>query len=466
MSTSYDDHDAHPLGDRLADPAPLDLSRRAASMLLLAGAAGAVLSPTVAWAQVKPAGGTANPASAPAGTSPATSASPVPSFLDNVIKVRQGKTKDRTLKVSLRVTGFAEDTNRRNPKDSKPLVITTLDFQTAAIVFPVLHGTATSVTDTENVKGEARYDQKIIDATPDFNDTYPCGTRLGKWTMLKQAGGRNVDLNIDIPMTCNSVIFDERAASQATWPAKWGKIAQSTFTNQMFVEYKDKVVTDLLNTWTEGKDPKIIPPVQLAKFLAQKCIEYFQFSGNGEEYNQNGELEGLIVNGARSAIVAKKCPQHDIACAVCALYRAAGLPARIVIGYDINESKGDDKPALSKSRGRGDLRSWVEFCLYDEKADKELWVPVDVVRQRKKSSRPPELTKPWDYFGNYDDGEFVLPFAFQFHPPTSVIQYGALAFWGWMTTPQIASASQTLRFQTIVTPKRSNKPSQGRPKGG
>jgi hypothetical protein len=259
-------------------------------------------------------------------------------------------------------------------------------------------------------------------------------------------------------MTCNAVVFDEKAASAAVWPNKWGKTGQSSFARQMFVEDKDKGVVELLSLWTSGQDPRKIPPVQLAKYLASKCLEYFQPSGNSESYIQNGGLEGLIVRKSPLTIADKQGSEHDIACAVCAIFRAAGLPTRTVIAYDISEKKGGDRGPFEKVAGRGEIRSYIEFCLYDEKADKELWVPIDIVRQRKKSSKAPPLDRPWQYFGSYDDGDLMMPFAFQYHPPTTVIQYGATAFWGWLTTPSLPDASQFVRFNAITTPKRANKP--------
>jgi hypothetical protein len=440
---------SQPSASRLS-PAPFELTRRQASALILAGAAGLLVRPSIARAQ---------PATSPYTPPGATPPQPVASFLDKLITVKTSKTKDRTLRVTIHIQGYAEDTNKRAPNNNNPVDIRTLDFDTAAIVFPVIYGCATSLTDTETVKGAAKYQERLIDSTPEYTDTYACGTRLGKWTMLKQRGGREMDLDIEIPMTCNAITFDEKGAAAAVWPSKWGKVGQSCFLpRQASIDWQDKSVTDLVMSWTDGKDPKKLAPVALAKYLASKCIEFFQPSGNGESYLPNGGLEGLVVQNASHTISTRQGSEHDIACAVCAIFRAAGLPARTVIGYDLSEKRGEDRSALGRKSGRGELRSWIEFCLYDEQADKELWVPIDVIRQRKKSNRAPALDRPWPYFGNYDDGDLVMPFAFQFHPPTTVVQYGSMAFWGWLVTPAIPAASQFVRFNAITTPKSSNKP--------
>ena len=457
MMSEPDSKPAHPVTHAVPDVVPV--SRRQATAWLLVGAAGVAMAPRILRAQ--PATSPAKPAGT--GAVPARPATPVPSFLDNCLTVARGKTKNRTLRANLMIRAYQEDYNRRTKNDKRPLSDTTLDFATAAIVFPVLYGTATSKTDIENVKGVVKYDNRIVDATPEYNDTYPCGTRLAKWTMLNQKGGKQVSIEVDIPMTCNETVFDERAAAQAVWPKKWGKIGQSTFTNQMFVDYKSAEVSQVVSGWTSGKDPKTIPPLQLAKYLASKCVETFQFSGSGEQYSKSYELEGLEVKKASRTVVEKRGTEHDIAAATCAIFLAAGLPARLVIGWDESDTKSGDRTAFERTRGTGEIRSWIEFCLYDEAADKELWVPFDPVRQRKKSSRPAPIEKAWEYFGNFSKGEFVMPFAFQFHPPTTVIEYGSLAFWGWLTTPKIPAATQYLRLSSESTPNRGGgRPTRGR----
>jgi hypothetical protein len=103
-----------------------------------------------------------------------------------------------------------------------------------------------------------------------------------------------------------------------------------------------------------------------------------------------------------------------------------------VIGYDVGDGDGR---FLDRGRKANKLRSWVEFCLYDEARNTINWVPVDIIQLRKRSSRPQAFNRPWEYFGTNNDLEMVVPFAFQFHPPTDVAAYGNPLFWGWFVTP-------------------------------
>jgi hypothetical protein len=81
-------------------------------------------------------------------------------------------------------------------------------------------------------------------------------------------------------------------------------------------------------------------------------------------------------------------------------------------------------------------------------------VPVDPVRARKRSMQMPPFDKPWRYFGTHDELDTILPFAFHFIPPTTVVSYG-YAFWGWFTTPETQIAEHWVRFLAQTAPRRS-----------
>lgn len=373
------------------------------------------------------------------------------SFLEQVIK--KGRTRDWTLKVNLHLDSYQTPTQYVQP--NQQLTITAFKFQTAAILFPVLAGTASSETVVGSVQSTLRFDGKDLNIKPQFLDDYPAGARFGRWDM-RAMEGRQIDLDLEIPLTTWAVLFDEAAASKAVWPTsnKWPKVAQSTFTPQRWVDTASPVVSEAVSKWCDRKPPQSLPPIQLTKFLAGKVMEAIQPSGNGLAGTRTGLFEGFDLKGAEQTLKEGRGSEHDIACVLAAVYRVAGVPCRTVIGYDITESKGQDSGSLGKRTGGDSMRSWVEFCLYDEPNKKEIWVPVDVVRQRKSGNRPPPLDKPWKFFGANDDTDDVLPVAFQYHPPTTVIAYGAPALWGWMTTPEMQQATQFLRFNSQSTPRR------------
>lgn len=364
-----------------------------------------------------------------------------------------------TLRATINVRAHTEyDPKTGHPKREA------FDFTSAAVVFPLIDRTASSVAKPPPAStGRLMLNDREADTEPDLLTDYPAGTRLGKWT-LRDWTGQEVSLQVNIVTTTYKTRLDEAAAAKLGWPQSWPPIAQSTFTPQAFVEIMPgqdpkaaqedmKIIADLVKKWTNGKDPKSIPPLHLAKYLCGEVIRLVQISGDGLNYGRTGEVEGLNLQGAAETARRGRGTEFDMAGLLAAVYRTAGLPARTVIGYDVGGTKRDhflDRP------GSGKLRAWVEFALADPQAPGGItWVPVDVVRMRRSSSRPPSsLDKPWPYFGTHDGLDGMIPFAFQFHPPTTVVAHGSSAFWGWMVTPAPPQgAEQVIRFDAITTPK-------------
>ncbi|MBL8763977.1 MAG: transglutaminase domain-containing protein [Phycisphaerae bacterium] len=365
----------------------------------------------------------------------------------NSVLLQRQRTRDWTLTTFVKLQSFTVTT-----PDNAPPVVGTFNLARAAVLFPVNKSTGASLTVIDGVRGVLSFSGKQVDTTPEYNEGYPSGTRLGRWEVLN-LDSRDLELKVEIPVQCWSVRFNEERANKLQWPQSgWPEEAASTLRPQMFVEFDDPAVRDLLKEWTGGKDPKSVLPVPLAKFLAGRVMEHVQLSGNGLTFTRSGEIAGLALQGAAAVAKSRKGSEHDLTCLLAAIYRAAGLPARTVIGYDIVDQEGKGDKFLSRNKGAAKIRSWIEFALVDDQSGELIWVPVDMVRQRNESSRAPNLNQPWPFFGNNDDLDLVIPFAFQFTPPTNVEYYGSPAFYGWSTDPAVIVATQTLRFLHFATP--------------
>jgi len=55
--------------------------------------------------------------------------------------------------------------------------------------------------------------------------------------------------------------------------------------------------------------------------------------------NTGSILSGFRVHGAEQLAVMRDGTDYDLACLLTALYRAAGVPARLVIGFDVEKSR-------------------------------------------------------------------------------------------------------------------------------
>lgn len=436
------------------------LTRREAGRIVLGGAIAAAAGLAVpSTVQAQPSGNrppkppTRPGGQTPATSQPATAAAPPESFLAAAMK--RGRTHDWVLKPIVHIQAYQEDTANA-PKD-RPLIIGELKFQTAAVLFPVIRGTASSETDIDAVTSKLRFNDREQQIEPQYNESYHSGVRLGRWEMRDKTG-REVDLELAIPMTCWETELDERVAAKAKWPSEkgWPDSAKSTLGKQAMIDSDPadaRALKELVSAWTEGKPPNSVPPLMLAKAFAARAVQAFQASGNGEDYNRYGAFTGLKLQGPAATIARGVGSPHDITAVLVGAYRAAGLPARVVVGYDNTEKKDDDSVPFVKDKGGTNIRTWAEFCLFDEEAGQELWVPVDVARMRKRSSQVPRFDQPWKYFGSHDELEAVLPFAFHFIPPTTVVSYG-YAFWGWFTTPTTQVAEHWVRFNAQTRPKR------------
>ncbi|MEX2219231.1 MAG: transglutaminase domain-containing protein [Phycisphaerales bacterium] len=366
-----------------------------------------------------------------------------------------------TTRVNVRLDQFARDAN------GMPLT-TGFKFDTVSVIFPLIPETASSISaPIEPVEGVERYRPYIkgrlmlndatVNERPEVLSNYAAGARLGKWTH-RDWSGKEMTLEVTLPVTAYQTTFDEKLAMAAGWPDAWPEPAASCMQPQYWIDldpakgpYDMTPIKEFVRRATNGKDPKSVPPAMLAKVLAGEVLRAVNPSaGDGLNFNRTGELEGIDLKGAPQTLLDGRGSEFDMACVLVAAYRAAGLPARTVIGYDVGEGKTGNR-FLGKS-GSAELRAWVEFPLLD-KDSKIVWVPVDVVRMRKSGSRPKPIAQRWPFFGEHDELDRVIPFAFQFHPPTTVVAYGSPAFWGWLVTPKPPDrVMQTVRFGAITTP--------------
>jgi hypothetical protein len=395
-------------------------------------------------------------AAALAAASMLTSALPAFAQRSSVIERQAGSDWTLRVNVTVRADGTIDPKTRMPERD--PLTVSS-----AAVVFPVARDSASHVA-WNNVGGELKIDGRLADDKPEMLTDYHSGIRLARWK-LERWQGESVTLDVTFPVTAFNTRYDDARATQIDWPATWPSAAQTSLQPQMFIDmgnegpYDMEPVKNLVKRWTEGKDPRTVRPAVLAKFFAGEVWRHVQPSGNGLAFNRQGELEGIDLQGAPETAVRGRGTEFDMVCLLAAVYREAGLPARTVIGFDVGARKRDGNAFLGKT-GSGTLRAWVEFALIDN--GELVWVPVDVVRMRKGSSQPPrELEREWRWFGTHTELEGIIPFAFQFHPPTTVVSHGSPAFWGWMVSPRPPErVLQSVRIDAIRTPRRANDPNR------
>ncbi|MEM1185499.1 MAG: transglutaminase-like domain-containing protein [Planctomycetota bacterium] len=365
--------------------------------------------------------------------------------------------RDWTLNTVVRIRS-AQETSEQHVQ------IVTWNFQTVAIIFPLMEQTSSSNLDIETAAGELSFND--VEVSDEFTviSGYHSGQKYAKFDATNIVT-REMELEIEYLARSFRTEFDEAKAQAIAWPmGEWPEGIAETLEPAPFIEsYNNRAgnigeLDNLLRQWTNGRDPKKVPPLTLAKWFAGRVVEHVQPTSDGLNRGRRYlGFEGFKVQGAPETARTRKGSPFDTVALLAAMYKRAGLPARVVIGY---LDPDDDDPDEADEHGASRLRAYVEFFLYDEPNERGGWIPVDVVRMREKSSRAPtDLTKPWRYFGTHDELDRFIPMSFHFHPPTTVQAYGSPAMWGWLVTPVTPQAAyQYLNFNAYRTPMTSSGP--------
>lgn len=438
----------------------------------------------------QPAGKAAPKATTPPPTPPAAVPGPAAApKADDIIEpgpfVEVVRIQNRTLDINVHLDSTRLDEANQRVKRNIDPTTPVVEWQSLSFVFPLLTQTAGSVSDPKKATATVKVEGREMETKLSVLERYPAGVQLLK-AEIGAGSGRGWDFTVKIAAATGGVKFDERRAMEVGWPkGGWPAAAQSTFTPQMFLDLgpdgKPQDLTKLkamVAEWT-GNDPKGVGPVKLAKYLAQQVVQNFQIMREPVIYYQGIEVLGVDLQPVEQSVETMRGTEFDLVNLLTAVYRAAGLPARVVIGWDTRRTQSSaTRPGTAE-----ELRAWVEFCLFDEHgaaaeqtgarfprtgpdgrrqddrdvAGKHLvnWVPVDVVQLAKRGGRNQRLEQPWRFFGTMEDLDAVIPFAFQWHPPTTVRAYVRPAFWGWTVWPKTPDdGSQRLRFSHGLESKR------------
>jgi hypothetical protein len=356
-------------------------------------------------------------------------------------------------------------------------------FDGMVLVWPVVPDTGAARLQTNDIQSWLRFDGHEVESGPFAKESspdaprpvlvktmtngaqYPAGVWLGRWEWTRKATQISVmQLELNIPYLLYKTTLDDAAANNVGWPqGPWPEVASSCFQPQMFIDcgidpvtaqlkmYDMKPIRDAVNSWTENK-PKALPPLKLAKYLTFKVVQSITPGRIDYFYAQTyQQYFGLSLLGAPAAFTSGRIGNRDLGTVLVAVLREAGLPARLVYGYQARPIIYDGaaiRPLQQEER----LRCWVEFCLYDEAKKTINWVPIDYQFMRYTSSQMQNLDLPWLYFGTLNYANEMIPVALQAFPPTTVVAYGYPAFWGWVMTPNIpVNIGQAVSFGAGAT---------------
>lgn len=273
-------------------------------------------------------------------------------------------------------------------------------------------------------------------------------------------------------VTTYDIEFDEAAAKNIPWPEAWpanltGWLKHDPVHDAPPDEGGDPV-EDLLKKWTGGNDPKQIPPVQLAKYLTG-CVlshvrvrgpEMFSAAGYTDaltmtdapdsstvyrdiQYRRSTQaIGGFNVQNAAEIALKKTGSEHDLSTLLVAVLRRAGVPARVVIGVDNEESSTTKK-----------CKSWVEFAVVAPDVAKPFWVPIDVRELKSDGRGVNNWQQPWKHFGTSEMLRHTPPIAYHFHPPADYLSYNHPSLGGIRSSGELPGyGTEALVFEVTSAP--------------
>lgn len=379
--------------------------------------------------------------------------------------------RDWTVLVDVRLHG----TQVQTPPGTRNLYPTQrILLDSVTVFFPLPGGSSSAETWDDRTVGTLSVGGRVVADRPRVLDGYQSLARLGAWDLTK-VDANMIHLRLERSMTSWETRIDETRSAKIGWPAgAWPEPIDACLRPQLLIESDSAAVKNLLERWMRqapgGSDPRRTAPYVLAKYLAGRVVAHYQPSAGAIDSSGRGRnslrysgalLSGFAVDGAARAAERGRGPELDMANLLVAVWRAAGIPARLVIGYDArSEDPAKSRIAAPQTSLLPKVRAWTEFYLYDETAGTGEWVPVDVQRQREFASRPPPLEQRWLYFGHHEDLDLMQPLSFHWLPPTPCMNIGPPALWGWVPAPENVLADPDVRISVKAASRRGDDPAR------
>ena len=210
----------------------------------------------------------------------------------------------------------------------------------------------------------------------------------------------------------NSVV-NEGMAAATTWPAQWPSDVNMALQPQALIESDEPIFKETIDSLF-GQNLRMTPPWLVAKALTQYTCTKIKVSGSRIIRGGQGQVRGLNLQGALATAISGRGTRADLTCTCIAMLRAAGIPARPVVGISEEVKSGDE------------LTTWAEFFLPGSG-----WVPFSPWQMQKAGVRSWKLDRPWRYFGNWNTLNEHVPFAWSFAPGDGSTAHDTWAIWGW-----------------------------------
>ena len=318
------------------------------------------------------------------------------------------------------------------------------NIKDAPIVMPVIFQGTYSRVPSDSLWAklwlDGREDKTLSERTR-VDSGFPYHSHLAVMT-IPEFKGQTVRWSFGYKVQVWSSKIDDAMAANIPWPREWPKEVKDGLQRQMFIESDDPIFKETIERISQGQ-LRMVPPYLAAKDIVRYCIENVRVSGNSEHRGYGGMLHGLQIAGALKATESTTSSANDLVCVCVAMLRAAGIPARPVIGIEKNLSN------------RKEFVSWAEFFLPGAG-----WIPFDPNEMRGKGIAQKTVHDPWQGFGTIKKLNRRIPLSYHFVPPSAVESPQYAAVWGWDPRPggdpsseQIITFKMTSRGKGVEDPQ-------------
>ncbi|MDP6602152.1 MAG: transglutaminase domain-containing protein [Phycisphaerales bacterium] len=246
-------------------------------------------------------------------------------------------------------------------------------------------------------------------------------TPPGQWSldipMPARVQGSPIEVQIRYRTNTFSCTLDEAAARSIAWPDAWPSAVSPFLDASEFVESDNPLfaaaVQDALR-----QEPRSAPLHLVAKSCIRYCLQHVRSTGSYMDTGRTG-IRGFTVQGAVGAAEAGTGSACDLVCVCVATLRAAGIPARPVIGATSADTVG-----LNSTQPR--YMVWGEYYLPGAG-----WIPFDPKRLQGTVDRVP-LQDVWQGLGTMQFLNRRVPLGYSFVIGGTKRAYDAIGPWSWV----------------------------------
>ncbi len=291
------------------------------------------------------------------------------------------------------------------PRSTGP-AITVQDF---AFVIPVILSGPTSRIDPRSMKPQLWFDSRQDKSVSQRAHIVPDKHLGANWAVIPIGtfSGSAMRIVVEFRGQSWSTVVDEGLMARVAWPREWPKETADALKPQTGIESEAPIIKALV-TKTLGENARMMPPYHAAKEIIRAAtLAYRAVNSDTLEKRGMGRIVGMRVVGARDTLDDARGTPHDVVCTCVAALRAAGIPARPVIG--VRElSRG---AARLSTNDRVNFVSWGEFWLPDAG-----WVPFDPELLRGNAVRQLKPFDKWPGVGTIPELNQRMPIAWSFAP--------------------------------------------------